>query len=351
MAIDYANLDAGGTVTLWLNVGLHALLLLLACYLTLLRFCSRRSRRSRQVAHSLLLLYAVGRVVWASFIVVYAPSFAKPNSLARIACLLDAACECVFFSLAALLLTQVADAISIGWKSRRCIWRCFYLVIGLVPLYLAGLVLASDAYKRNSSIIAHVQYFVYAAASSLVALLLCAIGRRYARMETPLVLRTFVLARRAMKAVALVCIGCFLIRACPLEYLIWFSRGRPGCGAAGEHSCVATWDVPVWVNLLHSHWIAELVPAVGMLLLIRALEKLKLGAYRSASMCSISGPLLLPPAGVPEEAGRSEFGGEAVSSGRGRSDGVGRGAGGREHAPLDSLTAASLPRVFPQAPA
>ena len=151
--IDYEKFFAQ-KVALWINLALYGPLLLLGLALVpgrLLCVVPAYARtRSRQHGHVLLIIFAASRCGWASYLLIDGARFSShsgPGSdMARVACLVDALCDSLFFVLTALILVQVADVLTTGWKSSQRLWRLFYLTAGVMLPYLASLVVCSHGW-------------------------------------------------------------------------------------------------------------------------------------------------------------------------------------------------------------
>ncbi|KAL1524848.1 hypothetical protein AB1Y20_019728 [Prymnesium parvum] len=291
MPLDYFHLAVPPPL-LWLNLGLYASLLLVVLALVPSRLLSVTRAPARQSGLVLLLLFAGTRTGWALFLAGWGAPFPSRPVLSRVGCLVDAACAALFYLLTSLALVQVADYLTTGWKSSRRLWRLFYLLAAATPPYLVTLGLASHGWDAAvAQRLSAAADYTEASASLLAAASLLAIALRYSRMETPRVLLSFGHVRRAIWALAVLCTCCFLLRAVPLDAILSRHCVRPSllCRPAHEQR----FEPPAWLSLLHSYWLAELLPSCGMVALTLALDRLKLGScYRSASMCAQADPFL-----------------------------------------------------------
>ena len=203
MALDYVQF-AASQATLWVNLALYAPLLLVALALTPGRLA--RAENTPQAASTMLLLFAAARVGWAIYLASCGRMFSKHLGMARTACLVDALCTTIYFMLAGLLLVQVADYLTTGWKSSQRLWRIFFFFSAAWLPFLAALLVVSHDWHSNpdgaerehihklSQGLMTVQNVVYAVSSAVSALLLSAIWLRFLRVETPRVLLHFVQA-------------------------------------------------------------------------------------------------------------------------------------------------------------
>ena len=112
-----------GRATLIANLVLYGALMLLSLVLASC-WRARPHRSCSRMLHSTLLLgFAVGRVGWAAFLVDAAFNRkARGQADQRAVFVADRLLSLWFLALAGLLLTEVGDAIVIGWKSSQRLW-------------------------------------------------------------------------------------------------------------------------------------------------------------------------------------------------------------------------------------
>ena len=275
-----------------LNLLLYLLLLLLVLVL-ILSSCSSSRRRPGSVkqrgcafgCQSLLtLLFAADRVGWAAllFIVMKENShnthrhpFSKLDE--RLAFVSNRLGSVVFFILTGLLLVEVGDVIVVGWKTSRRLWLCFKLVAAM--LCAAALALAVAGPWLDPPHFISFASTLTSCASGLAALAIAAIALRYSSMEAPAVLRRFGRARCAIRSVWLLTLACFAQHAIPTDSLAELLEHFGLCDGDDGGAHLA------WIMLLHSHWLAELVPCAALLLLTHGLQRLE---FDTMTRCSDS---------------------------------------------------------------
>ena len=258
------------------------LLVLLLCLRSLLR------TRRRLLQLGLMLLFAVNRLAWAALLVgvmEYAGLDAEhpfDHGTQLAAFLTNRLGSCLFFALTFFLLTRVADALTIGWKSSRRLWRFCACVAILLTLLAITLAISANWLKPHRFL--HLAQYLSSTASIIAALYIIAIGYRYTSIGVPEVLLTFHRVRRVLHFVFGLMLLCFTFRGIPIPLILSILSALGLCKHGNGESIA-------WVILLHSHWLAELVPMIAMLLLAHLLDSLKIG---SAADDATSTPHHLP---------------------------------------------------------
>ena len=245
----------------------------------------------------LTLLFAVDRVGWSALLVGvtcaahHNASNQHPFSDldGRIAFLSNRLGTVVFFILTGLLLAKVGDVIVVGWKTSRRLWLAFKFVAAV--LCAAAVALAVAAPRLEPHRMLSLANLLTACASGLAALAIAAIAIRYHGMGAPAVLQRFARARCAIHFVGLLALICFVQHAIPTDVLaeLLSSYGLCDGGDGGAHL--------EWLMLLHSHWLAELVPLATLLLLTHSLDRLHLvgtDAFGSGSISEVRAAKPLP---------------------------------------------------------
>ena len=266
---------------LYLNLTLYSLLLLL-----ILMLCAVGGSRAwrigkRRCMQSLLtLLFAVERVGWAALLVgVMDHSHKRPHPFneleKRLTFWSNQVGSVCYFVLSFLLLAEVGDVLTVGWKTSRRLWLAFKLVAALLLAAAIALTVTAPWLKPHDVIT--VAGNLTSAASLLAALAIAAIAVRYHRMGAPAVLLRFGRARLAIDAVGLLVLSCFAFHSIPPD-LLAEALAALGLCRNGEVEHLE------WVALLHCHWLAEIVPISALLLLAHYLERMKLGSvgFRSS---------------------------------------------------------------------
>lgn len=211
------DLPAG---VVWTNLVLYALLFALALVLCL-RSCDRRQGVQRSAQQLLVMLFVSDRVVWASLLVKvmmrcpvgkHHPFSASEQRFAfvtnRLGCVL-------FFCLTGLLLTDIADALVVGWKSSRRLWCLFGLVAALLGAAALALMLGAPGIHglmHPSDSVLSLSDDITCVASGAAALIILGIALRYWRMPPPAVLVRFSHVRMAINGVGLLAFACFAFR-------------------------------------------------------------------------------------------------------------------------------------------
>ena len=259
---------------LWANLALYGGFLILAFALAP---CWRHGARTRAVLHSLLLLtYAVDRAGWAAFLVaVRVDSRSLPSNFnfteQRVSLLADDFGTLCFFALVGLLLTEGGDSLVVGWKTSRRLWTTVKLLILLLFLSGAAVVVLTALKTEGPSRLLTFSDDGSSSCSLIAVLALACLASRYHRRTGPMaLLARFRHARRAINAWIVLTLLCFLVRALPPR---WLALGLSALGMCprGPDDYLSS-----WAFMLQTHWLPELVPASGMLLLLHALHRLKL---------------------------------------------------------------------------
>ena len=205
----------------------------------------------------------------------------------------------------------MADTLVAGWKTSRRLWRAwasltslviaYQLVLGLF-LYVPGWSPAALPCPSPLSLSCGLEgmHDVAISTLSLVALgaviLLCCRYRAIVMSDPPSVLHRFACERYCIYAVAIACVVCLILRAVPP--LINSVLTELHHHAMGDMELRLWWRDRLWLWLLISHWLPELPPVVGLLLLLRALDTPTLSRHPCssslASPLTTSTPPLLP---------------------------------------------------------
>ena len=252
---------------LWANLAVFTALLL---FLVVMAPCRRHALKRRLCCQTALLyVYATVRVGWAGFMLFVTLCSGRFSTVEQeIDLLANRLGSICFFALAGLLLVEVADALVVGWKSAQRLWAMFRVCVALLAISsVAFIVLMRSWHPEHLHELAD---DASSAASLGVVVALLALAARYHAVRRR-GLSAFGRARHPINATLVATLLSFALRAIPTRFLIqWLAK--LGLCPSGNGAQL------LWVVLLQTRWLAEVVPICATLLLAQALHRLTLHA-------------------------------------------------------------------------
>ena len=269
------HVSGGAMPTLCVNVSLYVVLLLAALYIWPERPAVAHGSR-RIAAHVMILLFAAIRVFWAVYLLAIETTHPPPYNLPanQWDLCLDTLCVSILLATTAAIVVQVADTLLVGYRSSRHLWRVLRIFIAFLAIYqlfVTGTAIdisvqqSESASKRLLHVLEHVQPPVLGGFSLFLLIAILLVIRLYSRQATPSILTRYRFARRAIVSLGVIFTGSFIVRSG-----LWLAYDDV--------------EVRLWLWLCLSHWLPELLPSMGLMLLLRTLTTTRLLRTRSSSV-------------------------------------------------------------------